>query len=201
MVINWYGEGAFKVQTGGQTVSVDPFSNGLGLAPPRFTATLTVRTLLTLPLKANDGGEHEAVGPGDYEFDGIELSGFPLESSEGVLKTAYALTAEGLRLGFLGHLAKSPEPTILEDLGSVDILFAPAGGAPFMALDALAKLIKQINPKLIVPSFYKVPGLTRKAGPVDAFVKELGIESDTVDKLTVKKKDLPPRMRASILTP
>ena len=73
-----------------------------------------------------------------------------------------------------------------------DILFIPAGGRPFISQEAAIKLIKQIEPKIVVPAFFKLPGLKRQSADLKNFLEELNHKENKEkrDKLTVKKKDL-----------
>ena len=101
---------------------------------------------------------------------------------------------EGINLCFLGHISETPEPAILEHLEEIDILFIPAGGEPFINQKSAAKTVKQTEPKIVIPSFYKIPGLKRTAGDISAFLEEFNGEKtkqkETQEKLVVKKKDL-----------
>ena len=106
------------------------------------------------------------------------------------IKTVYHLKTEDLELGILGHLTEFNEPEILEELGHVDILFIPGGGKPFIDQEAAAKLIRQINPRLVIPSFFKVPGLKRKAEDSAEFLKEMGQKVEAEEKLSVRGKEL-----------
>ena len=63
-----------------------------------------------------------------------------------------------------------------------------------------AKLVKQLSPKLVIPSFFKISSLTRKADGVSPFLKELGQEAEPQEKLVVKKKELPTSTRAVVLS-
>ncbi len=205
MVINWYGEGCFKIQTGGLTILTDPFDASTGLTPPRFKADVTIKTLTSLPIESTFGAalteEVTVHGPGEYEIKGVEIKGWPLEekrSSEATLKTYYIVGVENMRLAFLGHMSEG-EASLLENLGTVDILFLPAGGAPYLDPEVASSLIKQLNPKMVITSFFKVSGLKRKAHEVKEFLKEIGEEAETQEKLTIKKSDLPERMRAVVL--
>ncbi|OGY63000.1 MAG: hypothetical protein A2745_03000 [Candidatus Harrisonbacteria bacterium RIFCSPHIGHO2_01_FULL_44_13] len=197
MIINWYGEGCFKIQASGVTILTDPFESSIGLTPPRFKADLNIKTLVGLPIEMSKyrAPETEAavvVGAGEYEVKGLEISGFLLsrESNEKFVKSAYLVKTEDLKLGLLGHLSEGLEPNIVEKLEGVDALFVPAGGKPFIDQEALAKLIKQLQPKLVIPSFYKVPGLKRPTADIKVFAKALDQKIETQEKLTVKKKDL-----------
>ncbi|MEK7114736.1 MAG: MBL fold metallo-hydrolase, partial [Patescibacteria group bacterium] len=135
-------------------------------------------------------------GPGEYNIKDVNITGFalPKESSEKFLKTVYLIKMEGINLCFLGHISETPEPAILEHLEEIDILFIPAGGEPFINQKSAAKTVKQTEPKIVIPSFYKIPGLKRTAGDISAFLEEFNGEKtkqkETQEKLVVKKKDL-----------
>lgn len=210
MIINWYGEGCFKIQTGGITLLTDPFESSTGLTPARGKNEITLKTLTGWPLteaksekglpsrdlakrekEENEEGQ-EIRGAGEYEIRQVSVSGFslPSESSNTFFKTAYKATAEEITLGFLGHLSESIPPEALEKLKDVNILFIPAGGKPFINAEVAAKLIKQISPKIIVGSFFKTPGLKRSSSDWKAFADELGLKPEILEKLTVRKKDI-----------
>jgi len=202
MVITFYGEGCFKIQSGDFVILTDVFDNNIGLVPPRLKPDIALRTLTPLPLIKNQESTAQnqpstaIIGPGEYNIKDVNVFGFLLakESSDKFFKTIYLLGAEGINLCFLGHLSEMPEPTILEHLEEVDILFAPAGGQPFIDQKALAKLIKQIQPKIVIPSFFKIPSLKRPTDKIEKFLEELnGQKSGKIEpqeKLVVKKKDL-----------
>jgi L-ascorbate metabolism protein UlaG (beta-lactamase superfamily) len=92
---------------------------------------------------------------------------------------------------FLGHISGALPTDTSGHFEEVDILFIPAGGKPFLEQKAAAKLIKQIKPKIVIPSFYKVPGLKRQTVDLKTFLEECGLagRAETQEKLTVKKKD------------
>ncbi len=191
MVINWYGEGCFKIQTGGLTLLTDPFESSVGLTPARGKNDLVLKTLTAWPLK---GGEEEGraiCGAGEYEIQGVSVSGFPLlkESSEKFLKTAYKVVAEDLTLVFLGHLSGELAPEANQAFKDADILFIPAGGKPFINQESAAKLVKQLSPKFVVSSFFKIPGLKRGGSDWKDLADEMGQKPEGSEKLTIRKKD------------
>jgi len=198
MVITFYGEGCFKIQSGEFSVLIDPFDAQTGLTPPRFKADLILKTITPISSfeKKDLSLASEIIGPGEYNINGTDVSGFQLmkESPKSFFKTAYSLKLENINLCFLGHISEIPEPTVLEHLGETDIIFIPAGGAPFVDLKSAVKIIKQFQPKIVIPSFFKVPSLKRKAGDIKDFLGELnGAKEKTgeaVEKLTIKRKDL-----------
>lgn len=207
MIINWYGEGCFKIQTGGVTILTDPFLNSLGLTPPRIKPDLLIKT-------ASDPGVNDywpseeadeksrpqeiVIGPGEYEIKGVEIYGWPIiEKTENrkdapkLLKTVYLLKAEEMKLGLLGHLEMPLDASTAENFAGLDIMFIPAGGEPFLSQDLAVKLIKQLNPKIIIPSFFKIPGLKRKTDEIKKFLDALGKKTQSLEKLVVRKKELP----------
>jgi L-ascorbate metabolism protein UlaG (beta-lactamase superfamily) len=201
MVITWYGEGCFKIASGDVSVLTDPFTSDIGLTSPRSKADLILYTSVPHPLPyASRGETHEIVGPGNYEVKGVEVAGWAGQSTATELRTVYRVTIEGMSIGILGALAENPKPELLEELGSASILLVPAGGPPALSPEAAAKLVKQLSPKIVIPSFYRIPGLTRKALDVKTFLDELGKHANPEEKLTLKKKELPQATEVRVLT-
>lgn len=195
MVINWYGEGCFKIQTGGLTLLIDPFSSEIGLTPPRGKVDAVLNTLTKWPPEQENNKEEQGqiiIGPGEYDVQDMVIRGFGLtkESVGGVLKSIYLVNVEDMNLCFLGHITDYPDENILDKIKNIDILFVPSAGAPYISQELAAKFVKQFNPKIIVNSLFKIPGLKRKTDDEKDFAKELGLKEEVEEKLVVKKKDL-----------
>lgn len=199
MVTTFYGEGCFKLQSGDFVVLTDVFDAKTGLTPPRFKADIVLKTLSSLPLTnqlVNQPASQLIYGPGEYNFKDVNIIGLPLvkESSEKFFKTIYLLEMEGIKLCFLGHLSEVPEPTTLEHLEEIDVLFIPAGGAPFINQKLSVKVVKQLEPKIVIPCFFKIPSLKRPADKIEMFLEEFNGQKnkhiEAQEKLVIKKKDL-----------
>lgn len=200
MVITFYGEGCFKIQSSELVILTDPFDGETGLTPPRFKADIILKTFISIPIVnqlINQSANQLILGPGEYNIKNITITGFSLskESSEKFLKTVYLLELEDVKLCFLGHLSEAPEPAILEHLEEIDILFVPAGGPPFLNQKSAVKIIKQLQPKIVIPCFFKIPSLKRPADKLENFLEEFnGPKAKEVaggqEKLVIKKKDL-----------
>ena len=178
VIINYFGGGCFRLQSGETSLLLDPENN-------RLKADLTLRTLTAtdnVPNKSASGGE-EFSFPGEYEVKGIEILGFSIqkESTEKFLKTAYVVIWEEIVFAFLGHISKLPDPELLDKLGEPDVLILPVGGGHFLADDAAAKLARQLEPSFVIPSFSKNPS---------SFLKAIGSKAERQEKLVFKKKDL-----------
>lgn len=197
MVISFYGEDCFKIQSGDLTILTDPLDPEIGLTPTRFKYDALIKTISPFPPSAEtDFDKQETlniIGPGEYNFKGMNIYGYALEneSTDKFLKTVYIINIEEIKLAFLGHISEIPSPSVMEHLEEIDILILPGGGEPFLEQKKAIKLIRQIQPKIAIPAFYKIPGLKRKTDDLKTFLNEFGKEkTETQEKLTVKKKDL-----------
>ena len=174
MIITYFGDGCFRLQSGDTTLLVDPNSN-------RLKADVVLKTLV--PANVAAAPATEFAFPGEYESKGMTIIGSPVatESTEKFLKNVFVVEWEEMTFAFLGHLSRMAEPDIIERIGEPDILFFPFDGKHFLSADGAAKLIKQIGPRVVIPSFGKNP---------DEVMKALGQKTDIQDKFVFKKKDL-----------
>ncbi len=201
MVISWYGHSCFKIQSGEIVVFTDPFSKEIGLTPPRSQAHI-----VTISHNHFDHNNVEAIsgnpliinGPGEYETKGVNIRGIfsyhddKLGKERGT-NTIYVIEIEGIKICHLGDLGqKKLTDEQLEQIDEVDILMVPVGGEATLDAEEAVEIINQIEPRLVIPMHYKIPGLNLKFAGVEAFLKEMGItKPEIVDRLTLKKKDLP----------
>jgi len=208
MTITFYGEGCFKAQSGDFVILADPIDPESGLTPPRFKSNIILKTLVSVsgggsPAPTFDSGF--ICGAGEYNIKEINVNGFSLtkESTEKFLKTIYLVQIENIRLCFFGHLSEALDPAILEHLEGLDVLFVPAGGQPFISQNLAAKIIKQLEPKIVIPSFYKIPGLKRQANDLKLFLEEFNgpkeRQTEPQEKLVIKKKDLADVKKTTII--
>lgn len=178
MVLNYFGNGCFRLQSGDTSILVDPENNRLKADVVLKTLTATDGNLMT------EAAESGLISfPGEYEIREIEIIGFPIasESTEKFLKTAYAVYWENMKFVFLGHLSKPMDATLMEEFSEPDVLFLPVGGGHFLEPEVAAKIAKQLEARIIAPSFYKSP---------DDFLKALGKKAEKTDKFVFKAKDI-----------
>lgn len=193
MIISWYGEGCFKFQNGDKTVLTDIPAKDSGISAPKSKPNILIKTIVSWPDKSGDFRDAFVVrGAGEYDVRGIKIRGEEIteESSDVFFKTVYVLNWDGINIGLLGTINKNPSPQILEKFENLDILIAPGGGAPFIEQKDISHMIKQLNPKIFIPSFFKIKNLKRKAGDVKSLVGLFNGDAQTdQEKLVVKKKD------------
>lgn len=203
MVITWYGQSCFKIQSGETVIFTDPFDKSIGLTPPRGLAhivTVSHQHFDHSNIQSLSGEPLIIDGPGEYETKGVSVKGIfsfhdDKEGKERGANTIYVIEVEGMKICHLGDLGqKKLTDQQLEQINEVDILMIPVGNAD-ATIDGeeAAEIINQIEPRIVIPMHYKIPGLNLKFAGVEDFLKEMGVaKKETTDKLTLKKKDLPP---------
>lgn len=207
MQITWYGQACFKVSSGDITIIISPFGRGTGLTPPRGKADVVL-----LSSDGNDGdvtvpeGSIVISGEGEYEVKGVLINGFSFfhthKGAPAMRKsTIYTIVVDGVTLCHLDNATSEQVDGILEKIGEVDVLMVPVGGTHrigkeeihMLDAEAAVALVGEIEPRIVIPMYYKVPGLAVSLDNVDTFLKAMGAlhSAEPVDKLTIKKKDLP----------
>ncbi|HEY1645070.1 MAG TPA: MBL fold metallo-hydrolase, partial [Candidatus Saccharimonadales bacterium] len=137
-------------------------------------------------------------GPGEYEVGDISIIGIGakpfMNDDSGKIVTMYKLILSELNVLISGHILGELSESQLEQIGTVDILLVPVGNSGY-TLDpqGALKLIKDIEPKVVVPTHYKQSDLKYPVEQIDleAALKEMGMETkDKVAKLKIKPADL-----------
>lgn len=137
-------------------------------------------------------------GPGEYEVADISIIGVParahMDEDGQKNATIFKLIAGDQSILITGHIYPDLSENQLETIGMVDLLIVPVGGSGYTtdAVGAL-KLIKAIEPKLVVPVHFADKALKFPVPQVDqaSALKELGMEpKETVAKLKLKSSEL-----------
>ena len=130
-------------------------------------------------------------GPGEYELKDIFVSGIKVNFEKTSIKTAYLIKLEEISIGYLGEITKKEiTPEIIGFFEGVDILLLPIGGNGMLDADGATEVVNQIEPKIVIPMYYKISELKRKADTLEQFLKEMGVNVKSEEKLLIKKKDL-----------
>lgn len=211
MVITYYGLSCFKIQSGDTVLAIDPYSKESGLTPPRFEAHAVLSTHghenhnNIEALASKDDRAFKITRPGEYEFRGITIRGIDSfhDAKGGKQKgknTIYVIEWEGMRLAHLGDYGEEIlRSEVREALGTPDIMFLPVGGADTIDGETAAKLVNEIEPRIIIPMHYKISGLKAKLDGVDVFMKEMGEKAEAEEKFTIKKNALPAAEESKIV--
>lgn len=179
----------------------DPFDPvKLGLKLPKLSADIVAVTHdhFDHNYVAGVSGEYFLInGPGEYEVKQTFIYGLPgfHDNNQGADRgriTMYLLESEGMSLAHLGDLGQTElTQEQLEHLEGVDILLLPVGGVYTINAKQAAAIVSQIDPRIIIPIHYRLPGLKENFDPVDKFIQEIGLKSTPEEKFKIVKKDLP----------
>lgn len=187
-----------RLERGEVSILFDPPSGESKLKVPRNGTSVLI---LSGSSSFREVGRFEksflVTGPGEYDVNGLFIRGMGIYS--GLHKSQKSLTMfllefDGLTTLFIPAFVPVPLPDeLLEEVGDVDILFLPVGGKGVsLEADAAEKLVRQIEPRLAIPTNHHIPGIGTKLDKVDAFLKYMGEKTvESLPKLSIKKKELP----------
>lgn len=210
MDISWFGQAAFRIKGKAASIVTDPFEAKIGLKLPKVEADI-----LTVSHDHFDhnnisavGGEPFVItGPGEYEIKGVSVVGVgsfhdDRKGEERGKNNLFNIQIDGVNVAHLGDLGQNSLSTAqVEELGAIDILLIPVGG--YFTIDAAtaAKIVAQLEPKIVIPMHYQVPGLAiSELEGVEKFLKEMAKETaETVQKLTITKDKLPEELQVILL--
>ena len=182
MIVSLFPPG-IKCQVGDfvMIVEVSADSDSGAKAGRPLKADLILRTKTNLPIEFPLSPEI-ITGAGEYEISGVRVKGISLdgETSGQLLRTVYSTELEGIRLAFLGELSGESIDETPGKLGAVDILFLSVEPGK-LKTKQIATLIKQVDPKIIIPVGDKT---------VKLLAEELGQKVKAEEKIVIKKKDL-----------
>ncbi len=209
MEITWLGHSCFKLKGKQVTVITDPFSPGIGYTLGKVSAEIVT---ISHPHTGHSyvqgiGGEPRIIkSPGEYEAGGVLTVGVHTyhDNEKGAQRgknTAFVIDVDDVmicHLGDLGHVLTAEQVAMID---GVDVLLIPVGG--FSTIDAVqaAQIVRQLEPKVVIPMHYKTEVLKRELETVDRFLKEMGVkEAVPQPKLTVNKNSLPLTMQVTVLS-
>ncbi|MDD4661804.1 MAG: MBL fold metallo-hydrolase [Candidatus Pacebacteria bacterium] len=180
MKIYWHGKTCFEIIINEKTQ--DPVSIIIDPVDETYPKKDTNILLLTHDIKHSKEKVFTVSSAGEYEVKDVYIQAIPLKAG-GLI---YIIKGEGVKLCHLGVIQNNElSEEDLKNLGTVNVLFIEGGE------DDKTKMIKQIEPSIIIPMNYENPEL---------FLKRLGENNkDSVDYYKVQQKDLEGREEAEII--
>ena len=211
MDIKYLGHSSFRIRGKDAVIVTDPFDQKMvGLTYPKTEAQV-----VTISHEHADHNALERVsgdlvvvrGPGEYEIRGVRIYGYRTfhddkNGEERGVNTIYLFVLDGIRIVHCGDLGHTLSDSLLDEIGDVDILFIPIGGTYTINAKQAASVVKQIEPLIVIPMHYKVPGMTdsfSELQTVDMFAKELDKEVKTEDKLVISRDKFPEDLELVVL--
>lgn len=203
MIIQWFGHSCFKIQdkAGADSITIitDPFDKSIGLKVPSFDSQIAtishdhhdhnnVAALKGSPYVINTAGEYDIKGIG---IQGIESFHDQSSGKERGQNIIYRFEIDDISIAHLGDLGHVLGDKQLEALAGIDILLIPIGGKYTIGAKQASEVVAQIEPRIIIPMHYKIPGLTIELDDLQKFIKEIGLIPREEEKFKASKKDLP----------
>lgn len=209
MEIFWYGLSCFRLSERGlASIVTDPYEHQVtGYEPLKLKADIvTISHDAPGHNFANGvkGKSHVLTGPGEYEIGGVFITGVQTNgikrSSDEPRNTLYVFDYDGLTVAHLGDLRRVPSQTEIEALGNVHIALVPVGGGGGLSPTKAVEVVSQLEPGIVIPMHYHIPGSNLKLGPVSKFLKELGIANvDPQPSLKITASGVPEETRVVLL--
>jgi L-ascorbate metabolism protein UlaG (beta-lactamase superfamily) len=208
MDIRWLGHSCFSLKGSHATVITDPYSPDLGYSLGKPTANIVTVSHQHPGHSYTQGisGEPKLViRPGEYEISGVLIIGIDsFHDKEGGTKrgknTIFLIEVDEVavcHLGDLGHVLTTQQ---VEEIGNVDVLLLPVGGVSTINAPMAAEVVRQLEPKVVVPMHYKTPAISRELEPVERFLAEIGVkEINSQPKLSYTKSKLPASTQVFLL--
>lgn len=147
--------------------------------------------------------------PGEYEVSGISVYGIATRAhmDEAGKKdaTMYKIIIDDIRILVTGHVYPELNERQLESIGTIDVMFVPVGGNGYTTdpVGAL-KLMKKVEPKLVIPTHYDEKGLNYPVPQqtLEQAITGLSMEpKETVDKFKLKGSELGETTQLIVVTP
>lgn len=186
MDIEFFGANCIRLTTKKASIVIDDNLPHIGGKSITKAGDVTVSTQDVLAVAASE--QLAIKTPGEFEIMNVSIHGIAARAHTDqpgeMTATMYKLIAEESHILVTGHIYPELDDKQLESIGRVDILIIPVGGNGF-TLDPLGalKIIRKIEPGVIIPTQYTVPGLTYE-------VPALSLE-DAIQNLAIQPKDEP----------
>lgn len=192
MQIKWYGHACFLISGDGVRIITDPYTPAVaGLKPVNEPVDIVIMSSATdrfhsdaksVPGNpqvinalevARSGGTTEVRG---IRFNAIESQESLIHKQDPDDNAMYTFTVGGVRIGHFGDMGNPLTPEQLDFFRNVDVLLVLTGGPPTIELDDLDTVIKEVQPKMVIPMHYKIPNLRLNILGLEAFTQRYPAE-------------------------
>ena len=192
MEIEYKGANSLVFKAGPTSLVLDPKLSLVGKKDLKVEGLIELVTNPEFAVNSEAKPKISIEGPGEYEVSGVSIRGVAAKSysNEESKAVIYRLDIGGFRVAVLGHIKSPLSDSQLEGLGEVDIVTIPIGGNGYtLNAHEAAAIVRQIDPKVVIPTHYKDNDLNYEVDQedMDGFLKELGAtQHDITDKLKMK---------------
>ncbi len=188
MTISWHGFNYFKLKNSNQSLATNPYNLDKVTNLGKVKSDIAVFSDSSQVAKTKvDDNVFVIDSAGEYEMKDIFVYGQEINKN-----IVYLIVFEDMKIAFMGELGHQELSNgDLELVEGADILIVPVGGGDLATAKEAARLIRQLEPRIVIPSCHKDGSFKLKADDVAVFVKEIGLKPEETEKFNIKKKDLP----------
>lgn len=197
MELQYFGANCTRILTKKASIIIDDNLGELGLKQQAKAGDIVVFTGAHGDLDVDSKIVIDR--PGEYEISGVSIIGLAarahMDEEGSKTATIFKLVSDDIRILVTGHVYPDLSEEQLETIGLVDIIIIPVGGNGY-TLDGVGalKIIKQIEPKVIIPVHYADKAINYPVPQQDlkSVLQNMGIESkQTIQKLKIKNTEVP----------
>jgi L-ascorbate metabolism protein UlaG (beta-lactamase superfamily) len=199
MKISWLGHASFLLEMGNYKLVTDPA--GEKVSYPNYKGKVDIVTV------SHEHFDHNAIDtlngepviirkPGISKINGLTIQGIETfhDRNGGMSRgsnTVFKIVAEDITVVHLGDLGHPLEKRHIKEIGLPDVLLLPVGGVYTIDADDAFEVVKQLNPRIVIPMHYKTPSLSFNLAPVEEFTQKFNqvikipyaeITKDTMEK-------------------
>lgn len=196
MDIQYFGANCVRLSTKKAALIIDDTLAKLGGKPATKPGDICIFT--TAHDAAPAGAKITIDQPGEYEAADVSIQGIAarahMDEPSKKSATIYKLVLDDVRIAVVGHVYPELSSSQLEALSTIDVLIIPIGGNGY-TIDPIGalKLIKEIEPKIVIPTHYEEKGLAFEVPQqtLEDAIKGLSMEaSEPVAKLKLKAGEM-----------
>ena len=209
MDITWLGHSCFRIKSNQAVIITDPVPAETGYTLGKQTANIVT---VSHPhpshswVQGVEGEPHIVKGPGEYEISGVLVIGVStfhdaVKGSARGKNTMYLMDIDGVAVCHTGDLGHVPSDDQVEEMGNVDVLLLPVGGASTINATLATEVVRKMEPRIVIPMHYKTEKTTRELDEVDLFLKEMGQSGiEPKNRVSVTRNNLPASLQVYLLT-
>ena len=193
MEIRWLGNSTFEVHSSVGVVVVD--HQGRLPKPSELEDDNTVFVYSRDESTINRPDDMQVLtGPGEYEIGGLSIRGVATPADDPAISheinTVYVIDADGLQVATLGNPGSQPSAQSVQQISKVDVLIINTESQG-LEPDELSSVIRNLEPKMIVPSGYDAE-TGKPSASMQRLLTELGVkEFEATTRLNVTNSGLP----------
>jgi L-ascorbate metabolism protein UlaG (beta-lactamase superfamily) len=177
--ITWYGQSMFRVSSLGLTVVLDPTPPETGYSYEPFPADIVLMSHKHFDhahVQGITGNPKVINASGSFDLGGLKVQGFDSfhdakEGAERGPNIIYKWEQAGIRLAHLGDLGDTPAPAVTKKLLGLDVVMMPVGGVFTIDAEQAVRLVRDIEPGIVLPMHYGTSACAIPLEPLDEFTR------------------------------